>query len=266
MENTGGGNANPNNNPGAQSNAGSQSNSSQSGGTSGENLEARLNKMEGLLETYKRQVSGSQEEAVRLKKDRDSLATQVSELQEALERAVSQSGQQSDDSGSGQVEAANEKRVRELESKVEALLNKESKGILEGFLKSHPGLTGENLNKFQQELDKLSKIYTEPGEAMQKAFVLINGPELDAQAKTAGEAEKKAKDLENKSNSEKDSLTNHISDGGDADKGGAPAAGDFQNKLEALQYRAMQAESQGRDATALWAEVTQLRDTLAAKV
>lgn len=132
------------------------------------------------LDIITRQYNESSKEALRLKEVTESLQAKLDEKEQT---SSIQDLQESVDPDILKVfETMLDSKLKPLQEKVGGFEQKETEQVLNTFINEHPGLKNEEaLNSFNEELGKLKGIYS-PNEAMEKAWILCNGKELDSKA------------------------------------------------------------------------------------
>jgi len=239
-----------------------------------EKAKSDLAKTNQLLETYKNQVSGSQSEAIRLKEEVERLTDLVEDLK-ASQPTTSSRGATTDDSFKKLIDDKGElgairhvvrEELSSIEGDVNKLLDKDSKQLVDHFRSQHPGLKDDaNLERFNVELKKLRIVYSDPREAMEKAYQLIDGKDLDANVKSGEQKDKEDIDLSKKSEEDKKRAAGKVSSGGE-DKKPSPQEQVTSSKLDALKSRAFELEAQGKDASEAWAAYQRLKDQVGSRV
>lgn len=219
-------------------------------------LEEENRKLRQKVEELTRQYKGSTEEALRLKRQLEEKENERRQSfdEDSFQRLIDEKGLK------GALETFLSEKISPLEKTLESLVQDRTAEVIMRFIETHPELKDpEVLERFNQELSSLKKAYSNPDEAMEKAFYLA----------TAGRNQK-SEDVPQTGDEKK--LVSNVS-GADRDTRPEPPQSSDSNesilkKINDLEYEAQLAFVNGRPTlgTQLLAKADELRATLGSKV
>jgi len=227
-------------------------------------MDAKVVELSEKVEKLTQQYTGSSEEALRLKEERDKLALKVAELEvqvsssRDLDRSLQTDGDQNPIAA---IDKIVESRVADLTKKVDALLGDHSKNVFNTFKNEHPGLDGDVLVAFNTKLEQLKRIYTDPVSAMKDAYKLVGGLEADVKAREAAGKGQQTVDAQQQSQQQQENVVNQVvENGSNQDRNSLNnQPTDLENKLNILKSQHLQNSLMGRTDIPLMVEIKKLQ-------
>lgn len=205
------------------------------------------------VETLTRQYNESTKEALRLKEVTASLEAKLQEKEQTSE--IQDFTENVDPDVLKVFETMLESKLKPLQEKVGVFEKKETEQVLNQFIEAHPGLkSDEAMSQFNEELNRLKGVYA-PSEAMEKAWLLCGGKELDSNA-----ASQPVEDTTSQFDKQKQELLNQAS-GGEAPAGDMPRKSELEIKVKNAYEQAVIASQKGDPAEVdLWIKYNGLRN------
>ncbi len=231
-------------------------------GTSPSNsADDKFRELESKIVKLTEQYAGSTKEALRLKEENDKLQKEMEELRTTGQGQTDEEFDQiANEKGlSAAVDHLLKKRVRTLEEKIDGISSKEAEKLYKDFKNSHKGLSNPDiLAKFEAEHAKLSTVYDDPMQALDRAYILAGGPE--AEKNLAKQDDPKAE--EDRKKAEAEALRN--AGGNPEESTGTPAVKlsdteKIKKQIEDLEFKAAVLANSGRDNSLVLTEIDELR-------
>jgi hypothetical protein len=233
-----------------------------------------LAELKAKLERLTQQVTGSNEEALRLKGELEKSQARIAELEsreaptpvsdEEFNRRVAEVGM------AQAIREISRQEVKPTQEKADSLIEEQDKKIFEDFQANHPGLKGEILDRFNKEYGRLKSSYPTVDEALNAAYAVVGGPAADAEARELARKAEEDQQLEEQSQGEHQRLASHASGGADDRQPSGRAVTPQKNaelvkQINTLTGQAQEKEQRGQNAERDWIRIEELKSQLATR-
>lgn len=235
----------------AKTNAQNQPNVQQSVGSDVENLKAQIDESNKKLKELEARYEGSSKEAIRLKDLNEKLEGKVRELESNKTQEVDISS--IIEQGGDPFDIFN-KVLEPIRNDLESLKKEKVEKIYNDFKQKHPGLKDEVLNNFNTEFERLKKVYSNVGDALEAAYKIVGGEKADDAFKNLNSQNN------NQEDPNKREVLNNVK--GDGFNGNTPpnnGSDALKKQIIDLTGQAMQLEAQGQNCEELWVKIETLK-------